>query len=308
MFKFNFDVEAEPSEDAVAVKSPFDDQKKDSGVQDELKDGQEIVWYKSVEVKASENVISTLDFYELNAKDIDVGRTKLRHLVAGFLLENLKTQSGLENLDIKKSEDSHSDLLAGVYEGGAKIWEGTSDLLQYLSEQIEDSFWQDKRVLDLGCGSGLLGIYAMKLGARSDFQDYNKDVLEYITCANVLLNLDESLTEAEKLEYLDKKTSFYSGDWSHFTDLTKESEKYDVILTSETIYNIDNQQKLLDTFASRLKPGGIVLVAAKSYYFGVGGGLDQFEDKIREGNVFVSESVWQADENLKRGILQLKFK
>ncbi|KAH8241126.1 hypothetical protein KR026_012578 [Drosophila bipectinata] len=308
MFKFNFDVEAEPSEDAVAVKSPFDDQKKDSGDQDELKDGQEIVWYKSVEVKAPENVISTLDFYELNAKDIDVGRTKLRHLVAGFLLENIKTQSDLENLDIKKSEDSHSDLLAGVYEGGAKIWEGTSDLLQYLSEQIKDSFWQEKRVLDLGCGSGLLGIYAMKLGARSDFQDYNKDVLEYITCANVLLNLDESLTEAEKLEYLDKKTSFYSGDWSHFTDLTKESEKYDVILTSETIYNIDNQQKLLDTFASRMKPEGIVLVAAKSYYFGVGGGLDQFEDKIREANVFVSESVWQADKNLKRGILQLKFK
>lgn len=136
----------------------------------------------------------------------------------------------------------------------------------------------------------------------------NKDVLEYITYANILLNLDEELTETEKLEYLDKKTSLYSGDWSHFTDLTKESEKYDVILTSETIYNIDNQQKLLDTFASRLKPEGIVLVAAKSYYFGVGGGLDQFVEKITEGNVFQSESVWQADENLKRGILQLKFK
>ncbi|KAH8323197.1 hypothetical protein KR067_000291 [Drosophila pandora] len=308
MFKFNFDVEAEPSEDAVAVKNPFEEQNEDAEDKDELKHTQEIVWYKSFEVKAPENLLATLDFYELNAKDLDVGRTKLRHLVAGFLLEDIRSQSGLENLDIKKSEDSHSDLLAGVYEGGAKIWEGTSDLLQYLSEQIKDSFWQDKRVLDLGCGSGLLGIYAMKLGARSDFQDYNKDVLEYITYANILLNLDEELTETEKLEYLDKKTSLYSGDWSHFTDLTKESEKYDVILTSETIYNIDNQQKLLDTFASRLKPEGIVLVAAKSYYFGVGGGLDQFVEKITEGNVFQSESVWQADENLKRGILQLKFK
>lgn len=132
--------------------------------------------------------------------------------------------------------------------------------------------------------------------------------MEYITYANILLNLDESLTEAEKLKYLEEKTSLYSGDWSHFSDLTKESEKYDVILTSETIYNIDNQQKLLDTFASRLKPDGIVLIAAKSYYFGVGGGLDQFVEKIREGNVFLSESVWHAEENLKRGILQLKFK
>lgn len=176
MFKFNFDVEAEPSEDAVAVKNPFEEQNEDAEDKDELKDTQEIVWYKSFEVKAPENLLSTLDFYELNAKDLDVGRTKLRHLVAGFLLEDIRSQSGLENLDIKKSEDSHSDLLAGVYEGGAKIWEGTSDLLQYLSEQIKDSFWQDKRVLDLGCGSGLLGIYAMKLGAHSDFQDYVRSI------------------------------------------------------------------------------------------------------------------------------------
>jgi len=85
-------------------------------------------------------------------------------------------------------------------------------------------------------------------------------------------------------------------------------EKYDIILTSETIYNIENQQKLLETFAGRLKSDGIVLVAAKSHYFGVGGGLEQFSAKIKQGNVFQSESVWQADENLKRGILQLKFK
>lgn len=124
---------------------------------------------------------------------------------------------------------------------------------------------------------------------------------------NVLLNCKESSTDDEKLEQLTTECSFYAGDWLHFTELTKDLEKYDLILTSETIYNIENQQKLLDTFKERLKTDGIVLVAAKSHYFGVGGGLEQFVDVIKSGKVFKSNEVWQAAENLKRGIIELKF-
>ncbi|EDW54091.1 histidine protein methyltransferase 1 homolog [Drosophila sechellia] len=307
MFKFNFDVKAESSEDPEAVKTDIfskqeNSEKRESGIT------KDIDWYQSEKVQPLDNIISAMDFYELNAKEMEVGKTTIKHLVAGFLLEDLKEQSHLVNLDLRKSEEKHSDLISGVYEGGAKIWECTEDLLLYLSEKYEDSFWKEKRVLDLGCGCGLLGIYAMKHGARVDFQDYNKDVLEYITYPNILLNVDDSLSEDEKLKFLDNSTTLYSGDWSHFAELTRDVEKYDLILTSETIYNIANQQKLLDTFAGRLKSDGVILVAAKSHYFGVGGGLEQFSENIRLGNAFQSESVWQADENLKRGILQLKFK
>ncbi|XP_033151409.1 histidine protein methyltransferase 1 homolog [Drosophila mauritiana] len=307
MFKFNFDVKAESSEDPEAVKTDIFSKQENS---EERESGitKDIDWYLSEKVQPLDNIISAMDFYELNAKEMEVGKTTIKHLVAGFLLEDLKEQSHLVNLDLRKSEEKHSDLISGVYEGGAKIWECTEDLLLYLSEKYEDSFWKEKRVLDLGCGCGLLGIYAMKHGARVDFQDYNKDVLEYITYPNILLNVDDSLSEDEKLKFVDNSTTLYSGDWSHFAELTRDVEKYDLILTSETIYNIANQQKLLDTFAGRLKSDGVILVAAKSHYFGVGGGLEQFSENIRLGNVFQSESVWQADENLKRGILQLKFK
>jgi len=186
----------------------------------------------------------------------------------------------------------------------------------------------NKRVLDLGCGSGLLGIYALKSGAKVDFQDYvsnhyicsisyiqynssklfqNKDVLEKITMPNVLLNYKDTLTDDEKINLLQTESNFYAGDWSHFADLTQDLEKYDVILTSETIYNIENQQKLLDTFKNRLKPDGKVLIAAKSHYFGVGGGLEQFVDVVKCGKVFESNELWLADENLKRGIIELKL-
>ncbi|XP_017037415.1 histidine protein methyltransferase 1 homolog [Drosophila kikkawai] len=306
MFKFNFEVEPESPSDPEAVKSPFVDKQEGDTEESQATDIKVIEWYHAERVKPIDNLISILDFYELNAKEREVGKTKIRHLVAGFLLEDIKAQT---HLDIKKAEENHSDLIAGVYEGGAKIWECTDDLLLYLSEKYEDnSFWKGKRVLDLGCGSGLLGIYAIKMGAQVDFQDYNKDVLEYITYPNILLNADESLSDDEKLEFLENQTCLYAGDWSHFSLLTKDLDKYDLILTSETIYNIDNQKKLLETFAGRLKPDGIVLVAAKSHYFGVGGGLEQFTHKIKMEKVFQTENVWQAEENLKRGILQLKFK
>ncbi|KAH8248585.1 hypothetical protein KR032_001091 [Drosophila birchii] len=306
MFKFNFEVEPESSSDPEAVKSPFVNKQEGDTEEPEAIDIKVIEWYQAEKVKPIDNLISTLDFYELNAKEREVGKAKIRHLVAGFLLEDIKAQT---HLDIKKAEESHSDLIAAVYEGGAKIWECTDDLLLYLAEKYEDDcFWKGKRVLDLGCGSGLLGIYAIKMGSQVDFQDYNKDVLEYITYPNILLNVDESLADEEKLEFLEKKTSLYAGDWSNFALLTKDLDKYDLILTSETIYNIDNQEKLLETFAGRLKPDGIVLVAAKSHYFGVGGGMEQFTAKIKTGKVFQTENVWQAEENLKRGILQLKFK
>lgn len=56
--------------------------------------------------------------------------------------------------------------------GGAKIWECTEDLLQYLAKSIKPQYWDGKRVLDLGCGAGLLGIYAYRCGAVVHFQDY----------------------------------------------------------------------------------------------------------------------------------------
>lgn len=72
----------------------------------------------------------------------------------------------------KQKIDQHSDLIPGVYEGGAKIWECTDDLLRYLSENYADDKWSKSKVLDLGCGSGLLGIFAFLKGAKVVFQDY----------------------------------------------------------------------------------------------------------------------------------------
>lgn len=77
-------------------------------------------------------------------------------------------------LDILSAEMDHSDLIPGRYEGGLKVWECTFDLGELMAESEQNrKLFQGSTVLDLGCGSGILGILAIKLGAsKVVFQDY----------------------------------------------------------------------------------------------------------------------------------------
>lgn len=51
------------------------------------------------------------------------------------------------------------------------MWECTTDLLEYLVKNEEIDF-KNKKVLDLGCGAGILGILAFMKSAEVTFQDY----------------------------------------------------------------------------------------------------------------------------------------
>lgn len=122
-----------------------------------------------------------------------------------------------------------------------------------------------------------------------------------LTVENVLLNFHESKSETLQ------RCKFYAGDWSKFIEATQNDTKYDVILTSETIYNTENYWKLLEVFKSKLKDDGVALVAAKTYYFGVGGGCRDFEKLIKDDGNLQSEVVFVVSENVQREILQVQF-
>lgn len=103
---------------------------------------------------------------------------------------------------LAKTLTENSDLISGVYEGGLKIWECTYDLLEYIDDEGE--IFSGKRVLDLGCGAGILGILALKRGAsRVDFQDYNSTVIEQLTIPNVFLNCEDDSDDEETGEKTD---------------------------------------------------------------------------------------------------------
>lgn len=221
------------------------------------------------------------------------------YAIASSTSSNNEHGSGIELKSLLTLSDSkHSDLIPGVYEGGLKVWECALDLIQFLSEH--DFNFTGMKILELGCGTGLPGIYSLVKGAECvHFQDYNPEVVNYVTIPNVLLNTRNRNEE---------KAKFYSGDWSMLPPILGQGvhDRYDVILTSETIYSIESQPKLLSALKQLCCPvTGVVYVAAKTFYFGVGGGVDSFCKLLEEDRTFSVTQCKKTQTSVPRVILKL---
>lgn len=120
-----------------------------------------------------------------------------------------------------------------------------------------------------------------------------------VTIPNALLNTFGD----EQPRYL-QKCRFFAGDWANYVNAA--GPQFDVILTSETIYNPDNNHKIIETLSRKLTPvTGVAYLAAKTYYFGVGGGLREFEALLAADKRLRSEVVWKSTENVQREILRI---
>lgn len=126
-------------------------------------------------------------------------------------------------------------------------------------------------------------------------------MLQNITVPNVLVNL-------KSISALKERCRFYSGDWANYVKLTADQDKFDFILTSETIYNVQNYAKIVNILKTKLKPLGTCYLAAKLHYFGVGGSLREFEQILLKENGFDCESVHLCNDNIGREILKITLK
>ncbi|KAH7652014.1 Protein-histidine N-methyltransferase protein [Dioscorea alata] len=207
---------------------------------------------------------------------------------------------------------ANSDLVPGKYEGGLKLWEGSLDLVRTLWTEIQQGQLSiiGKRVLELGCGHGLPGIFTCIEGASAiHFQDFNSEVLKCLTIPNVKVNLDSF--KKKNSNVTDIKTSqspeirFFAGDWSNMHDLLfqkcdhdgteKDSgmnstrgiyDGYDIVLMAETVYELSSLPNLYSLIKKCLcYPHGVVYMAGKKHYFGVGGGTRQFQLFVEEDGV-----------------------
>ncbi|XP_063921328.1 histidine protein methyltransferase 1 homolog isoform X2 [Zophobas morio] len=247
-------------------------------------------WLESREIKPEDVILRNHDHPNV----IHCDNYDIKYISDKDIVDTLRHDGPKNDNSVLNAEQNHSDLIPAVYEGGLKIWECTFDLLEF----IKNLDLNEKRVLDLGCGGGVVGIYASLKGATTVFQDYNKEVIKSATIPNVFLNNIAS-----------NKCRFYYGDWNSFLDLQKQTEnKFDFIFTSETIYNVNNYKKILTIFRDLLHKNGEIFLAAKSHYFGVGGGIVQFEDALKKEDVFNHTTHWVCSDGLKRAIIKISLK
>ena len=247
---------------------------------------------------------------------------------AASMLTQLSFELGLL---VGVADSAHSDLIPGVYEGGMKVWECAHDLVDYLATESSISL-QGRRVLELGCGVGLPGIFALLSGAKCvHFQDFNREVLSCLTIPSVLasfksgqarINSGQTTVKSGQAcfksgsEAVEQDTAslvsrirFYFGDWAEFALAHTESGEspYDIILTSETIYSVPSQLKLLQALKQLASPRtGIVMVAAKTHYFGVGGSVQMFEDLVTRDGHFEVALGQVIEASVPRKILMLR--
>ncbi|KAF6259139.1 hypothetical protein COO60DRAFT_1514683 [Scenedesmus sp. NREL 46B-D3] len=212
-----------------------------------------------------------------------------------------------------------SDLVPRKYEGGFKLWEGAVDLCNFLIQQHQltpqllqehspSSSLRHKKVLELGCGHGLPGVLCHLAGAAVHYQDFNKQVITSLTIPNMRANLARLQQGACR-----EAARFFAGDWEavgHMMAMHGLGGYYDIILTAETIYSPESQARLLSCIKQVLQPPhGVVYVAAKSFYFGVGGSTASFADLVKADGILECKQVWKVEDGQsnKREILKLNF-
>ena len=202
----------------------------------------------------------------------------------------------------------NNDLIPGKYEGGIKIWECAIDLLLFLQDYLNDMQLLNKeklqttKTLELGCGHGFPGLQMMTLGSETYLQDYNKEVLDDITI-KYIQNIEDSLKINLKR---DINYHFVSGDWKDMSF----KQRFDLIFTADTLYNVDYYERLHDVIVNSLTKEGVCLVASKKFYFGVGGGTMQFCEYIASKDILVSKVLKEINNGMSniRQIIELKLK
>ena len=164
--------------------------------------------------------------YEYELVTVNDSLNLLKRLISDVKFEAIQLEAhnslpeGAQDLPVIVG--NQSDLLKGVYEGGFKTWECSLDLVGYLAEHLD--LVTNKRVMELGCGSGLPGIFALSQGSNYVvFQDYNDYVLRFWTVPNLILNSEAEVREEAKNGTFESEVNltrlaslpvdFWAGDW-----------------------------------------------------------------------------------------------
>lgn len=116
--------------------------------------------------------------------------------------ENLKS-------DIKMVDVSIHDISYYFYTDNGVFSKGELDFgTELLLKTFEYNYPQEKKLLDIGCGCGPIGIYASKLGFDVDMTDINKRAIHLTQIALSEQNLKANVFESNAYENINKKYDY----------------------------------------------------------------------------------------------------
>ena len=150
---------------------------------------------------------------------------------------------------LRSPEESHSEQRIPIILGrGLAFGSGEHETTRSCLEELEKiPIFPDSKVLDLGCGTGILSIAAAKMGALSvTALDPNPDAIK-TTISNIQLNRVEKVVRPLQGELEDLDEENFS--------LIMANLYGDILLT------------LSDTFISFLKPEGYLLLSGIQYEY-----------------------------------------
>ena len=138
-------------------------------------------------------------------------------------------------------------------------------------------------------------------------QDFNEPVLRMATAPNVARNVQGATRLGQDV------VTFVDGDFQSACALLASGDAFcpfDIIMTSESIYNDSSARQILAGCDQCLSQQGCAYVAAKSHYFGVAqaGGLAKFKGMVKQDNRFCWEVTRRVDDGLSnvREVLLLR--
>lgn len=136
------------------------------------------------------------------------------------------------------------------------------------------------------------------------------------------------MKESSEEKFTSGSVGFFAGDWSEIdslllrgdADLDKSTNShendtayngYDIILMAETVYAVSSLPNLYRLIKKCLRyPGGIVYMAGKKHYFGVGGGTRHFVRLVTEDGAMQSDLLAEVADGSSnvREVWKLSFK
>ncbi|XP_078512272.1 protein-lysine methyltransferase METTL21C-like [Lissotriton helveticus] len=137
---------------------------------------------------------------------------------------------------------------------GAVVWPGAMALCQYLEDKREELDLKDKKILEIGSGTGLLAIVASILGGCVTATDM-PDVL-----GNLQFNLLRN-TRNKSVHKPEVKELMWGSDveWA----FPRDTCLYDYVLAADVVYHHNFMDELLSTMKYLCQPGTVLLWANK---------------------------------------------